>query len=107
MPFTNIKITSFTYSFNNGDQPPLHYMENFTILIKQSQFLFTKNWYFFLKLVNNYIYKEVTMKKKIITLSFVFWWAIMFPILNFSEVEIMNMENNNIEFKTLLCEILH
>lgn len=47
------------------------------------------------------------MRKKIIICSFVFWWAIMFPVLNFTEKEITNINNNNIQFKSLIVEILH
>jgi len=46
------------------------------------------------------------MRKKIIILSFIFWWAVMFPVLNFTEIEITNLNNKNIEFKSFLCEIL-
>ena len=46
------------------------------------------------------------MRKKIIIMSFVFWWAVMFPILNFTEMEIINLNNNNVEFKSFICEIL-
>lgn len=46
------------------------------------------------------------MRKKIIAMYFVFWWAVMFPILNFTEMEILNLNNKNIEFKSFICEIL-
>ena len=47
------------------------------------------------------------MRKKIVLISFVFWWAIMFPVLNFTESEIINLNNNNVQFKSLIVEILH
>lgn len=47
------------------------------------------------------------MRKKIIMFSFVFWWAVMFPVLNFTENEIINLNNNNVQFKSLIVEILH
>lgn len=47
------------------------------------------------------------MRKKIIVMSFVFWWAVMFPILNFTEGELINLDRNNVQFKSFLVEILH
>ncbi|MBO5143842.1 MAG: hypothetical protein J6C46_12785 [Clostridia bacterium] len=47
------------------------------------------------------------MRKNLIIYSFVFWWAIMFPILNFTETELININNNNIHFKSIITEILH
>ncbi len=47
------------------------------------------------------------MRKKILLISFVFWWAVMFPVLNFTENEIINLNNNNVQFKSLIVEILH
>lgn len=47
------------------------------------------------------------MRKKIILCSFVFWWAVMFPILNFTEKEIANLNQDNVQFKSYFLEILH
>lgn len=47
------------------------------------------------------------MKKKTFMFSFVFWWAVMFPVLNFTESEITNIQQENIQFKSLFMEILH
>lgn len=47
------------------------------------------------------------MRKKIILYSFIFWWAIMFPVLNFTEKELTNINQDNIEFKSYFLEILH
>ena len=46
------------------------------------------------------------MKKRIVLVSFVFWWAVMFPVLNFTENELINVKQNNIEIKSLIVEIL-
>ena len=46
------------------------------------------------------------MKKKLILFSCVFWWAVMFPILNFTEKEIVEINHNNLEFKSFIAEIL-
>lgn len=47
------------------------------------------------------------MRKKILTFSFVLWWAVMFPILNFTEEELLHINNNEIQFKSFIIEILH
>lgn len=46
------------------------------------------------------------MRKKFFIFSFVFWWAVMFPVLNFTEYELINVKHKNIEFKSLIVEIL-
>lgn len=47
------------------------------------------------------------MRKKIIMYSFIFWWAVMFPVLNFTEKEIANLNCDNVQFKSFIAEILH
>ena len=47
------------------------------------------------------------MRKKMITISFVFWWAVMFPVLNFTEKELVNLNNNDVQFKSFIIEMLH
>lgn len=47
------------------------------------------------------------MRKKIILYSFVCWWAVMFPILNFTEKELIDVKNNDIQFKSFIIEMLH
>lgn len=47
------------------------------------------------------------MRKKFILFSFIFWWAVMFPILNFTEKELISLSNNKVEFKSFIAEILH
>lgn len=47
------------------------------------------------------------MRKKLILFSFVLWWAVMFPILNFTEKEIVDLKNNDIQIKSFIVEILH
>lgn len=82
-------------------------MENFTISFLQCQLLFSKKWYLFLSYGNTYLYKEVSMKNKIILFSFVCWWAVMFPVLNFSEKEMLELNDKNVQFKSLIVEMLH
>jgi len=47
------------------------------------------------------------MRKNLFLYSFVFWWAVMFPILNFTERELIQINDNTIEFKSFILEILH
>lgn len=47
------------------------------------------------------------MKKRIIMFSFIFWWSIMFPVLNFTDNELVQIEQENVQFKSLFIEILH
>ena len=81
-------------------------MENFTILIFLCQFILPFFGIFSLYMLI-LILKEDYMRKKILLISFVFWWAVMFPVLNFTENEIINLNNNNVQFKSLIVEILH
>lgn len=46
------------------------------------------------------------MKKKLILFSIIFWWSIMFPVLNFTEKELVFMQKDNIQIKSYLMEIL-
>ena len=46
------------------------------------------------------------MKKNLYIFSFIFWWAIMFPILNFAEQELIDIKNGDIQIKSFLTEIL-
>lgn len=47
------------------------------------------------------------MSKKFVLFSFIFWWSIMFPVLNFSDNELIQIQDQNVQFKSLLSEILH
>jgi len=85
-------------------------MENFTIQFSGSQFIFPKNGIYFYNSETLYLKqnhsRRFMMKKKIVMLSFVFWWTIMFPVLNFTENELINIQQENIQYKSFLMEIL-
>ncbi len=47
------------------------------------------------------------MRRKAFFCFFLFWWAVMFPVLNFSEQQLVSLQKENVQYKSFLMEILH